>query len=191
MPALCQCGCGQPAPIAKQTRSDRGYVKGQPQRFVKGHSVCTTTLFDAFSKGFVAGEAGECWEWQGSRHENGYGYVSFANKKLYAHRVSYMIHVGPIPDGLDVCHSCDNPPCTNPEHLYPGTRQDNVDDMVRKGRNPRGEDNKTSKLTNAQVREIRRAHSAGSTQTELAHQYGVALSTVNAIIKGRSWKYTE
>lgn len=90
-----------------------------------------------------------CWIWYGPTYPNGYGYLH-ANRPLRttigAHRVSWIIHFGPIPDELHVLHKCDNPPCVNPEHLFIGTPQDNVDDMIQKGRNytfkPRyGQDN--------------------------------------------------
>lgn len=78
-----------------------------------------------------------CWEWNGPTNENGYG--TFTSKKhkmekVRAHRVVYELFVGKIPDGMHLCHHCDNPPCVNPEHLFPGTRKDNMSDMVSKRR---------------------------------------------------------
>lgn len=75
-----------------------------------------------------------CWEWTGYRNNRGYGKID----RAYAHRTSYEVHVGPIPDGMEVMHSCDNPPCINPRHLSLGTHLDNMRDMARKGRSRRG-----------------------------------------------------
>jgi hypothetical protein len=79
-----------------------------------------------------------CWEWIGSRDKDGYGRIrGSSHGKVWvkrAHRCSYEEHVGPIPEGLDVCHHCDNPPCINPDHLYAGTKSENMQDMVQRGR---------------------------------------------------------
>lgn len=85
----------------------------------------------------------DCWPWVGWRHRQGYGQIQSGGKKgkmIYTHRVAYMVSVGSIPDGVLVCHSCDNPPCCNPNHLFLGSPSDNVMDSVQKGRwnPPRG-----------------------------------------------------
>jgi len=79
----------------------------------------------------------ECWEWSAYRMPNGYGKFKFNDKEGLAHRASWEIHFGPIPEGLFVCHHCDNPGCVRPDHLFLGTPQDNVDDMYAKGRDHR------------------------------------------------------
>ena len=75
-----------------------------------------------------------CWSWRGGRTKHGYGEIQHRGEKLMAHRVSYEKYVGPIPTGMLVLHRCDNPPCTNPEHLFLGTHVDNGRDMMQKGR---------------------------------------------------------
>lgn len=97
---------------------------------------------EAFARHFIAkvdkhsSQHPGCWEWTGVMKYNGYGRVSVKNKMMIAHRVAYMMsHDAPIPDGMFVCHKCDNPRCVNPEHLFIGTARDNARDSVNKGRN--------------------------------------------------------
>lgn len=137
----------------------------------------------------------ECWEWQGARVRQGYGRMGTVGREIDgAHRVSYELHIGPIPAGMSVCHRCDNPPCVNPAHLFAGTQDENWADMRAKGRNSAppirlGHDNNTSKLTTAQVQEIRQRASDGVGPTPLAREFGVATSTIKRIVARRSWAW--
>lgn len=128
---------------------------------------------------------GECWVWIASTRSFGYGHLHFDGCSQAAHRVSWQLHNGPIPDGLLVLHRCDNPRCVNPDHLFLGTDADNVADKLAKGRGVWGETVGRSKLTSDQVLAIDcdpRAHSA------IAEEYGLAHSTVSRIKNRRRWK---
>ncbi len=82
----------------------------------------------------------DCWEWLAGRNRRGYGKFKMRRKTRPAHRVAYEMHIGPIPDGILVCHRCDNPGCVNPAHLFLGTAQDNMSDKVAKNRQSKGRD---------------------------------------------------
>lgn len=111
-----------------------------------------------------------------------YGQIEYGRKTYYAHRASYMVYKGPIPDGLHVCHSCDNPACINPDHLWLGTQKENIQDMLAKGR-----DNYrfACKLTDAQIEQIREALDANESQTSIGARFGVSSSYVSMIGSGR------
>jgi hypothetical protein len=104
-----------------------------------------------------------------------------------ATHVAWELVNGPIPNGMCVLHRCDNPPCVRPDHLFLGTRRDNVLDMAAKGRAAVGERSGTAKLTASAVDDIRARYSAGETQRPLAQEYGVSQSTVSLIVQGRRW----
>ena len=132
----------------------------------------------------------DCWEWQGSRLPAGYGTFGSLGKTLYAHRVSWELHFGAVPQGLFVCHKCDNPPCCNPVHLFLGTQGDNLQDMKQKGRSQVGERHWNVKLSETQVLEIRNRYSRGQiTQDELAKEFGVSQGTIWDIVGGNSWSH--
>ncbi len=101
--------------------------------------VSIETPEQRFNKKYVINEVTDCWEWTAALNNIGYGMFRWtSNKMRTAHRVSYELFNGPIPIGLAVCHSCDNPKCVNPAHLWAGTLKQNAEDMVAKGRNGRG-----------------------------------------------------
>lgn len=129
----------------------------------------------------------QCWIWQGARDLDGYGFIKQRDgAQLRAHRVSFELHHGPVPPGLYVCHSCDNPSCVNPEHLFAGTHQDNTDDKVRKGRSARliGSGNPMSRLAPGDVLAIQ---SDGRAKESIAADYGISTSHVRDIKAGRRW----
>ena len=101
-------------------------------------------------------------------------------KSVSTHRLSYELHYGEIPQGMEICHKCDNPCCINPDHLFAGTRQDNIDDRERKGRNnpPKGEKHAKAKLTELDVLTIREKRLQGVSFGKLAKEYGVCKKTI-------------
>lgn len=143
---------------------------------------------------------GGCWIWLGTTVQGGYGRFGVGGKAPLAHRVSYVLAFGPVPCGLFVCHHCDNPPCVRPDHLFAGTLQDNVADMVRKGRanngyrnlissRPRGERHPQAKLTAETVVAIRREYAEGRTYREIAARFGVGRSSVCSAVRGETWRH--
>lgn len=131
--------------------------------------------------------ADQCWNWTASLNANGYGKYAVNKSWALAHRHSYETFMGPIPDGLEVCHRCDNRACINPFHLFLGTHSDNMLDMVNKGRSGRlaGEKHPQARLNANKVLEI--LTSARSAK-QLASDYGVTKELIYQIRKGKAWK---
>jgi len=130
-----------------------------------------------------------CWVWTASTRGNGYGQFWDGKKCGPAHRASWEIFFGPIPDGQDVLHKCDTRLCVNPEHLFLGTHLDNMQDMVSKGRWAHGETCGRSKRSAATIRAIRDLHAAGISQADLARNYGVTTGYINQVVKRRIWAH--
>lgn len=169
-----------------------------------------------FTEKFHKGEQNDCWNWLAGKVRDGYGFFSVNGNLHKAHRVSWVIYRGDIPEGMSVLHHCDNRACINPNHLYLGTHQDNMRDMVRRGRslsgdknpshlhpdrrarglaitknrkNTVGERNANSKLTWDSVREIRALYGSGNiTQVQLSKKYNVAQTVISKIVIGQAWK---
>lgn len=132
------------------------------------------SLFSRFARKVRRGP--DCWQWTAKRNNQGYGMLrigSAAEGWALAHRVSWEIHCGPIPDGVCVLHRCDNPECTNPEHLFLGSQCDNMRDKEAKGRgnHPRGIPGQRA-LTPEQGAEARKLHNAGIGLRTIARHFG-------------------
>lgn len=134
-----------------------------------------------------------CWLWLREKNNKGYGrFRDYGRRWLLAHRWNYSMFNGPIPPGGCILHSCDTPACVNPEHLFLGTKKDNSQDMVRKGRNRpsglAGEQHPQAKLNEKQVSVIRHAARFGVSCYFLARCFGVSTTTVERIVSGRLWR---
>jgi len=135
----------------------------------------------------------DCWLWIGCKTSIGYGWISLGKKSsggTHAHRAAWTLIRGTIPEGMHILHTCDVRACVNPAHLFLGTHQDNMDDMVRKGRRTRlmGEANGLSKLTAPLVRAIR---SSSDSQRLIALRYGLNQSTVSRICNRSMWAHVQ
>lgn len=150
---------------------------------------------------------GDCWEWTGSRSFWGYGTAYMDGKPYRAHRASYLVFVGEIPEGMFVLHKCDNPACVRPSHLFVGTLSDNAQDCARKGRSgaqrhprsmvryvpperrSRGTKRPSAKLNDAAVIEIRGLLASGTSMRQIALRYGVSHQIIRRIRNGEGWKH--
>lgn len=143
---------------------------------------------DRFNKKYIVNEINGCWEWIAGIDQDGYGNFAYEGQRTSASRASWILNKGQIPKGMFVCHTCDNRLCVNPDHLFLGTPQDNVCDMVTKKRHTFGTKNWQSKLTPNIVREIRKKYNEGVTLKELQNSYGIQCWP---IVNNKTWKQVE
>lgn len=114
-----------------------------------------------------------CWNWIACTQSNGYGRFSLSGKSMGSHRASFKIFKGDIPCGMDICHTCDNRKCINPDHLFLGTRKDNMQDAVSKNRQAQGFMLPHTKLTNEQRIDIAKRKCNGESTHDLSMEYGI------------------
>lgn len=139
-----------------------------------------------------------CWEWLFRCNEDGYGVLTYKQKHYYAHRMAWELTNGSIQKGMCVLHKCDNPPCCNPHHLFLGTHKQNMEDKVKKGRQPKGDAIRqyvkgelqgAHKLTRLQVNEIRQRYAMGGiTYTRLGKEMGVCAAHIGRIVRYLEWQ---
>jgi hypothetical protein len=178
---LCECGCGQLAPIAKVTRTERGQVKGQPVRFISGHNARGMDRSGPRKVQHLPEDRGydtPCWIWQRTKTKpnpkggaGGYGKTRYKGKEYLAHRLYYQEAKGPIPKGMQIDHLCKQRDCVNPDHLEAVTPMENT---RRSG---------SAKLTMEQASEVWQLACAGVPQILIADWYGISVGTVKLIKK--------
>lgn len=174
---LCECGCGQPAPISGYTDRRKGATKGQPRRFIRSHNK-PNRGHRRKSPHYVPEDRGystPCWIWQLHIDRGGYGHINIGSSAL-AHRVVYEQHKGPIPPGMQADHLCNVRCCVNPDHLDVVTSTENT----RRG--------KRAKLCMRDAQNIRVAYQRGEASLrELAALYGVSDTAIRNVVKNRTW----
>ncbi|MDO8885755.1 HNH endonuclease [Candidatus Oleimmundimicrobium sp.] len=162
---LCMCGCGELAPIAKQSESRDGNISGKPKRFIRCHHS------RKYPHGYTVDTNG-CWVWNGLLNDRGYALSGMAGR---ASRKFYKARYGSIPDGLELDHLCRNRACVNPEHLEAVTHREN---MMRAGR---------IKLSPETVRDVRVRHARGESARSIGRLYSVGHNTILLAVNYHTW----
>jgi hypothetical protein len=189
------CCCRECEAVFTLPAADVGRGRGQfcTRRCAAKHAqrlrwqVQKRTLAERYNAMVIRRGENECWGWSGFKHR-GYGRLKSAGPAAVgAHRLSYELAHGPIPPGLTVLHSCDNPECSNPAHLSLGSNIDNNRDRDSKGRTARGSRSGSAKLDEDSARRIRERVSGGASDAIVAPEFGISASTVRAIRTGRTW----
>lgn len=147
-----------------------------------------STLEERFWQNVDRGDETGCWLWIGYRDAEGYGHLSAWPTVIAAHRFSFELAHGPIPDGMAVRHRCDNPPCVNPAHLEQGTAIDNNRDKALRGRDATGERHGMARYSEDAAREVKARLARGESQTAIAQALGMNRATVHKIAVGKHWK---
>jgi hypothetical protein len=155
-------------------------MMGHPQNVISRDFIHSKTIVD---------EKTGCWLWMGGLTKQRYGHFRSNYTRYAAHRVSYEVFVGSVPDGMFVCHKCDNPQCVNPDHLFAGTPQDNSQDMAAKKRHMFGEINGNAKLSEEQAKHILRLKGCGMSKQAIGDKFGVCRVTVAKIWAGELWAH--
>jgi hypothetical protein len=153
----------------------------KPKEFEIADEYKTEKTLNRFMN-FVDVNENNCWIWIGATNPEHYGAFKFNDKTVRSHKFSYAFFKGPIPDGIHVCHKCDDPSCCNPDHLFLGTASDNQQDCNLKDRG-----GKRSKLTVANVIQIKKLLNMEVDQSKIAYMYNVSVSAISRIKLGKRW----
>lgn len=166
---------------------NKHYIRKKKGQNLTGRSIYDLTPSEKFNMKFHVSDSG-CWNWNNPKSDGRANTFLFNGKPQTAYRVSWQLNFGPIPSGLCVLHRCDNGLCVNPDHLFLGTYLDNRTDMLSKKRErvAKGEEKKSTKLTNAAVMDIKTSPLNGN---KLAKKYGVHRRTIYDILDGKTWKH--
>ena len=152
----------------------------------------SVSTYDCFNDSYIPEPNTGCWIWLKFLDKDGYGFIRDNGVRHRAHRYSFLKHNGDIPKGHVVCHSCDNPTCVNPEHLFSGTKKDNTQDMLKKGRNGRtGTKGEKNPKTTLKERDVISIIKSSSTYRELSKLYNVSVSTIGRIKKRHVWAHVK
>lgn len=154
--------------------------------FTENNATTRPSLREKFEARFERGDG--CWEWTGTIDGYGYGVVDHNWIRYRAHVLALEFDGRPVPEGMKGLHHCDNPKCVRPDHLYPGTTQDNSDDAVERGQQPKGSEHHQAKLDEDKVREMRALHLPFTT---IAAMFGVSRPTATRAIKRQTWRHVE
>lgn len=190
----CQCGCGQKTNLAPQTDRQKGWIRGEPMRYVAGHARKGQFIERDLWSNVDVGDPDSCWDWKGKINGSGYGYIVTGGRAQFVHRLAWeLANNQEIPKGMVILHLCDRPRCTNPAHLRLGTYSDNMQDCKAKGRyrhiaSP-GESNGSAKLTEQDVIKIRRLYADGFGYKPIARRYNVTARTITLIVKRITWRH--
>lgn len=154
----------------------------------KNQNEAELSLLKRFHKFYKKVESG-CWVWISAKSQYNYGYITYSYKNkvkhIRAHRYSYEVHKGEIPEGLIICHSCDNRLCVNPDHLFIGTQEDNMRDMIKKKR----QNISKGKLTESDVLDIKKKLLDGYSLNKLAKMYNSTKGNISFIKRNKAWKH--
>lgn len=185
-------------PILFNTEMVRAILDGRKRLYPKSgdNPLSADHLKNRLFNGISVNNSTGCWEWNKTKNNHGYGQLTVNKKTAFAHRLSYELFNGEIPNGSQVLHKCDNPSCINPAHLSIGTASDNMRDCYNRGRSKLkpnsmpGTQNPSAKLNATDVLEIRKLLKNGHRQHKIAKLFGISQSNVSDIKRGVIWNET-